>query len=95
MAVGLILPWAALALGIPLGLALTVPALLTWRRSGDDEMAALSGALSAQVVDALAGAPELLAFGADGGRAARRRGAGRPLGRPRTAPCAPGQRHGS
>jgi ATP-binding cassette, subfamily C, bacterial CydC len=66
VAVGLILPWAAAALGIPLGLALTVPALLTWRRSGDDEMAALSGALAAQVVDALAGAPELLAFGADG-----------------------------
>ncbi len=65
VAVGLILPWAALALGIPLAVALSVPALLTWRRSGDDEMAALSGTLSAQVVDALAGAPELLAFGAD------------------------------
>ncbi len=65
-AVGLILPWAALALGIPLAVALTVPAVLTWRRSGDDEMAALSGTLSAQVVDALQGAPELLAFGADG-----------------------------
>jgi ATP-binding cassette subfamily C protein CydC len=65
VAVGLILPWAALALGLPLALALTVPALLTWRRGGDDELAALTGALSAQVVDALAGAPELLAFGAD------------------------------
>ena len=65
-AVGFILPWAALALGIPLLVALTVPAALTWRRSGDDEMAALSGTLSAQVVDALQGAPELLAFGADG-----------------------------
>ena len=65
VAVGLILPWAALALGIPLAVALVVPALLTWRRSGDDEMAALAGTLSAQVVDALAGAPELLAFGAD------------------------------
>jgi ATP-binding cassette, subfamily C, bacterial CydC len=65
VAVGLILPWAALALGLPLLVALVVPALLTWRRSGDDEVAALTGALSAQVVDALAGAPELLAFGAD------------------------------
>ncbi len=65
VAVGLILPWAALALGIPLLLALAVPAVLTWRRSGDAEVAALSGTLSAQVVDALAGAPELLAFGAD------------------------------
>ena len=65
VAVGLILPWAALALGIPLLIALTVPALLTWRRAGDAEVAALAGSLSAQVVDALAGAPELLAFGAD------------------------------
>ncbi len=65
VAVGLILPWAAVALGLPLAVALPVPALLTWRRSGDDEIAALSGTLSAQVVDALAGAPELLAFGAD------------------------------
>jgi ATP-binding cassette, subfamily C, bacterial CydC len=67
VAVGLILPWAALALGLPLLVALVVPALLTWRRSGDDELAALAGALSARVVDALAGAPDLLAFGADAG----------------------------
>ncbi len=66
VAVGLILPWAALGLGLPLAVALVVPAWLTWRRSGDDEIAALGGTLSAQVVDALAGAPELLAFGADG-----------------------------
>ena len=65
VAVGLILPWAALALGLPLLIALTVPALLTWRRDGDEEVAALAGTLSAQVVDALAGAPELVAFGAD------------------------------
>ena len=65
VAVGLILPWAALALGLPLLVALIVPALLTWRRGGDEEVAALAGSLSAQVVDALAGAPELLAFGAE------------------------------
>ncbi|HEY5385506.1 MAG TPA: thiol reductant ABC exporter subunit CydC [Acidimicrobiales bacterium] len=65
VAVGLILPWAAVALGVPLLVALTVPALLTWRRGGDREVADLAGSLSAQVVDALAGAPELLAFGAD------------------------------
>jgi ATP-binding cassette, subfamily C, bacterial CydC len=65
VAVGVILPWAALALGVPLLVALTVPALLTWRRGGNEEVAALAGTLSAQVVDALAGAPELLAFGAD------------------------------
>jgi ATP-binding cassette subfamily C protein CydC len=68
VAVGVILPWAALALGVPLLVALAVPAAVTWRRSGDDEMAALSGLLSAQVVDAVQGAPELLAFGADEAR---------------------------
>ena len=66
VAVGLILPWAALALGLSLAVALAVPALLTWRRSGDDEMADLAGSMSALVVDALEGAPELLAFGAGG-----------------------------
>jgi ATP-binding cassette subfamily C protein CydC len=65
VAVGVILPWAALALGLPLLVALTVPAFLTWRRGGDAEVAALAGTLSAQVVDTLAGAPELLAFGAE------------------------------
>jgi ATP-binding cassette subfamily C protein CydC len=65
VAVGLILPWAAVALGVPLLVALTVPALLTWRRGGDEEVATLAGSLSAHVVDALAGAPELLAFGAE------------------------------
>ena len=65
VAVGVILPWAALALGLPLLVALTVPAFLTWRRGGDTEVAALAGTLSAHVVDALAGAPELLAFGAE------------------------------
>jgi thiol reductant ABC exporter CydC subunit len=66
VAVGFILPWAALALGLSLAVALALPVLLTWRRSGDDEMAELAGLLSAQVVDALEGAPELMAFGADG-----------------------------
>jgi len=65
VAVGLILPWAAVALGGALAVALALPVLLTWRRSGDDEMAELAGTLSAQVVDALEGIPELLAFGAD------------------------------
>ena len=65
VAVGVILPWAALALGLPLFIALTVPAWLTWRRGGDAELAALAGTLSARVVDALGGAPELLAFGGE------------------------------
>ncbi|HXZ61282.1 MAG TPA: thiol reductant ABC exporter subunit CydC, partial [Acidimicrobiales bacterium] len=70
VAVGLVLPWAAVALGVPLAVALVVPTVLTWRRSDDAELAAAAGTLSAQVVDALAGAPELLAFGADEERVA-------------------------
>ncbi len=65
IAVGVIVPWAAVALGVPLAVALTVPSWLTWRRSGDDEMASLAGSSAAQIVDAVQGAPELLAFGAD------------------------------
>lgn len=65
VAVGFVLPWAALALGLALAVALVGSALLSWRRGGDDELAELAGTLSAQVVDALEGAPELLAFGAD------------------------------
>ena len=38
---------------------------LAWRGAAGDEAAALGGALSAQVVDAIHGAPDLLAFGAD------------------------------
>jgi thiol reductant ABC exporter CydC subunit len=63
--VGAILPWAALALGVPLAVALVVPAWLTWRRSEVADVAEQVGALSATVVDALSGASELLAFGAD------------------------------
>ncbi len=92
VAVGLILPWAALALGLPLLVALTVPALLTWRRDGDEEVAALAGTLSAQVVDALAGAPELLAFGADAASLARRRGSRRAERRARAPPRPPRDR---
>ena len=62
---GLILPVGALALGVPLVVACTVAPLLTRRRGRTDEAAALSGELSAQVVDALHGAPDLLAFGAE------------------------------
>ncbi len=63
--VGVVLPVGALALGVPLIVACTLPPLLVWRRTGGDEAAALGGALSAHVVDAIHGAPELLAFGAD------------------------------
>jgi thiol reductant ABC exporter CydC subunit len=66
LVVGLILPVGAIALGVPLAVACTVPPFLTRRNAGDDEAAALGGALSAQVVDALHGAPDLVAFGADG-----------------------------
>jgi ATP-binding cassette subfamily C protein CydC len=63
--VGLALPVAAVALGLALALAVGVPAAFTWNRGGDTEAAALAGALSAQVVDVIHGAADLLAFGAD------------------------------
>jgi ATP-binding cassette subfamily C protein CydC len=62
---GVILPVGAVALGLPLAIACTVPPFLAWRGAAGDEAAALGGALSAQVVDAIHGAPDLLAFGAD------------------------------
>jgi len=62
---GVILPVGAVALGVPLAIACTVPPFLAWRGAAGDEAAALGGALSAQVVDAIHGAPDLLAFGAD------------------------------
>jgi thiol reductant ABC exporter CydC subunit len=64
--VGLELPVAAIALGAPLALACTVPTVLAWRSASGDDAAELGGALTAHVVDALHGAPDLLAFGADG-----------------------------
>jgi len=65
--VGLSLPFAALALGIPLLVAFTVPPALVWHAAADEEDTALSGEISAHVVDIIHGAPELLAFGADAG----------------------------
>jgi thiol reductant ABC exporter CydC subunit len=64
--VGLSLPLGAVALGVPLLVAGTVPPLLVGRGADQEEAAALAGILSAQVVDAVHGAPDLLAFGADG-----------------------------
>ncbi|HEX3796148.1 MAG TPA: thiol reductant ABC exporter subunit CydC [Acidimicrobiales bacterium] len=64
--VGLILPWAALALGLPLVVACLVPPLIAIAGGRHDQAAELTGALSAHVVDAIHGAPDLLAFGADG-----------------------------
>jgi thiol reductant ABC exporter CydC subunit len=69
--VGLVLPAAALALGIPLVVAGTLPPLLTWRRSHQDEAATRAGDISAQVVDAIHGVPDLLAFGAEAAMLAR------------------------
>ncbi len=63
--VGLELPVAALALGIPLVVAGTVPTFFAWLGASDDNRASLAGDLSAHVVDAIHGAPDLLAFGAD------------------------------
>ena len=65
VAVGFIVPWAAAALGIPLAVALVVPAVIVGHGGAEDDLAALNGEVSAGVVDALHGAAELLAFGAD------------------------------
>jgi thiol reductant ABC exporter CydC subunit len=64
--IGLALPIAMLALGIPLLIACTIPPLLVWHAGGDDEDAALAGEMSAHVVDVVHGAADLLAFGAEG-----------------------------
>jgi ATP-binding cassette, subfamily C, bacterial CydC len=71
--VGLALPAAGLALAVALALAGVVPSLVAWRAGshGGDQAADLAGVLSAQVVDAIHGAPDLLAFGADGAVLAR------------------------
>ncbi|MGP0031695.1 MAG: thiol reductant ABC exporter subunit CydC [Acidimicrobiales bacterium] len=63
--VGLILPVAVLALGVPLLIACTVPPALVWRPGADDEESALAGEISAHVVDMIHGAADLLAFGAE------------------------------
>jgi len=63
--VGVILPVAALVLGVALVVAGTVPTYLVWRSAQEEESAALTGAVSAQVVDVIHGAADLLAFGAD------------------------------
>ena len=64
--VGLVLPVATIALGIPLLVACSVPPLLVWRTGADDAATALTGEISAHVVDIIHGAPDLLAFGAEG-----------------------------
>jgi ATP-binding cassette subfamily C protein CydC len=63
--VGVILPAAVVALGLPLVVACTVPPALSFRGAGGNEAATLGGTLAAQVVDAIHGAPDLVAFGAD------------------------------
>jgi ATP-binding cassette subfamily C protein CydC len=63
--VGLALPVAMLALGVPLVVAALVPSALVWRAGVDEEASALAGDISAHVVDLIHGAPDLLAFGAD------------------------------
>jgi ATP-binding cassette subfamily C protein CydC len=63
--VGLTLPVAALALGIPLLVAVTIPPALVWHAGTDEADTALSGEISAHVVDLIHGASDLLAFGAE------------------------------
>ncbi len=94
IAVGVVLPAAALALGVPLLVALVVPATVLWRQDArHTDAASLDGELSAQVVDLVHGAPELLAFGAEGAALERidalsRRAAAAERARARTAALA-------
>jgi thiol reductant ABC exporter CydC subunit len=70
--VGLILPLAALALGLSILVALVAPAVLLTRQ-GDRAAAAAAagGELAALVVDVMHGAPDLLAFGSEASALAR------------------------
>jgi len=62
--VGLLLPMAALVLGLSLLVALVVPPFLAWSSGpAAGREAALRGALAAEIVDLLQGAPDLVAFG--------------------------------
>ncbi len=65
LATALVLPWAAVALAVGLalgGIALPVAAARLGRRAGRRQAAA-RGALSAELVELLRGAPELVAYG--------------------------------
>ena len=70
--VGLLLPAAALVLGLCLIAALVLPPLVASRaRTLEGRGAALRSALADDIVDLVQGAPELVAFGGDGDLLAR------------------------
>ncbi|HUC03928.1 MAG TPA: thiol reductant ABC exporter subunit CydC [Acidimicrobiales bacterium] len=69
--VGVLMPLGALALGIPLAVAAATSVVSAWRRGDHREAAELAGRLSALVVDAIHGAADLVAFGADDDMRAR------------------------
>jgi thiol reductant ABC exporter CydC subunit len=62
--VGVLVPTAALVLGIALAIALIGAPAIAWSGRQRDAERNLGGALNADVVDLVHGAPELLAFGA-------------------------------
>jgi thiol reductant ABC exporter CydC subunit len=61
--VGVLVPGAAIALGVALGVALVGAPAIAWSGRRRDAERSVGGALAADVVDLVQGAPELLAFG--------------------------------
>jgi ATP-binding cassette, subfamily C, bacterial CydC len=81
LATALVLPWAAVALALGLalgGIAIPVVAARLGRRAGRRQAAA-RGALSAELVELLRGAPELVAYGREDEAIGRVRAADREL----------------
>ncbi len=62
---GLVLPSAALVLGITLAVALVLPPAIALAGAPSDGEATLRGSLAADVADLVQGAPDLVAFGHD------------------------------
>ena len=76
----LVLPWAAVALAVGLALAgIVVPLLAAWCGRVGSRQAAARGELTAELVELLRGAPELVAYGREDEVVARVREADREL----------------
>jgi len=61
--VGVLVPGAAVVLGVALSVALIGAPVIAWSARSSDDERSVAGALAADVVDLVLGAPELIAFG--------------------------------